>query len=533
MAKQQIVRAVIYARYSSSSQREESIDDQLRECQAYADAHNLRVTGQYCDYAISGRTDERPQFRRMIEDAGHGLFDAVILYKTDRFARNRYDAAIYKRQLKKQGIALHYAKMAIPDGPEGIILEALMEGMDEYYSANLAQNIRRGQHGSALKGKALTPAPIGLRINADHEYEPDPLTAPHVLHAFCMIDAGHTQKDVIAYLNSVGIRTAKGNPITRTSISTMWSNRKYIGEYAYGDVVLPDKIPAIIPPDLFERVRQRIALNAHVKGGQARAMSDYILTGKLYCGHCGQPMVGVCGTSRSGAVHRYYSCSARKRQAGACDKLPERKTDLEVEIVRAVCHHILSPNILPGLIDRVVSLAERDRQDDPVGASLLAERKTIDTSIANILRAMEQGIFTSSTKGRLEELEAQRADVSVRISSHEAERPAITRDLVERFLRSLCGADASSDDDRHRVIETLVHSVVISDAPTTPDDPEHRCTVKVACNLTDRPAISFDLRSDVVLPQSGMLHQTGAGRTRILLYAGVVVFDATITIPRE
>lgn len=526
-------RAVIYARYSSSSQREESIEDQLRECQAYADANKLRVTGQYCDYAISGRTDDRPQFQRMIADAEKGLFDAVILYKTDRFARNRYDAAIYKRQLKKQGVTLHYAKMSIPDSPEGIILEALMEGMDEYYSANLAQNIRRGQHGSALKGKALTPAPIGLRINADHEYEPDPLTAPHVLHAYEMIDSGRTQKDVIAYLNAVGVHTAKGNPLTRTSIAPMWRNRKYIGEYSYGDVTIPDKIPAIVPVDLFQRVQQRIALNVHTKGGTARAMSDYILTGKLYCGHCGQPMVGVSGTSSTGTIHRYYSCAARKRKSGTCDKLPERKTDLEVEIVRAVCRHILSPEVLGGLIDRVVAVAERERQDDPVGASLVAERKTIDTSISNIIRAMEQGIFTSSTKGRLEELEAQRADVSARIATHEAERPHITRDHVERFLRSLCGADASSEDDRRAIIETLVHSVIVSDAPTTPDDPEHRCTVKIACNLTDRPVVSFDLRAADVRPQAGMLHHTGAGRTHILLYAGVVVFAATIKIPRD
>lgn len=532
MAKQ-AVRAVIYARYSSSSQREESIEDQLRECQAYADSNKMRVTGQYCDYAISGRTDERPQFQRMISDAEKGLFDAVILYKTDRFARNRYDAAIYKRQLKKHGVSLHYAKMSIPDSPEGIILEALMEGMDEYYSANLAQNIRRGQHGSALKGKALTPAPIGLRINADHEYEPDPLTAPHVLHAFEMIDGGHTQKDVIAYLNSVGVRTAKGNPLTRTSITPMWHNRKYIGEYAYADVVLPDKIPAIVPADLFQRVQTRIALNVHTKGGTARAMSDYILTGKLYCGHCGQPMVGVSGTSSTGAIHRYYSCAARKRKSGACDKLPERKLDLEAEIVRAVCRHVLSPDILDSLIDRVVTLAEQDRQDDPVGASLQAERKTIDTSISNIIRAMEQGIFTSSTKSRLEELESQRADVAARISAHEAERPTITRHLVDQFLRGLCGVDASSESDRRQVIEVLVHSVVISDTPTTPDDPDHHCNVKIACNLTDRPVISFDLRAADVRPQADLLHQIGAGRTTILLHAGVVVFTVTIKIPRD
>ena len=160
-----MLNAVIYARFSSSAQREESIEDQLRECQEFADKEGLQVINTYCDYAISGKTDNRDQFQKMIKDAEKQLFQAVIIYKTDRFARNRWDSAIYKKRLKECGVKVIPAKEVIPDGPGGIILESIYEGWAEMYSVNLAENVRRGQHGNALKCKANCKAPFGYKIN--------------------------------------------------------------------------------------------------------------------------------------------------------------------------------------------------------------------------------------------------------------------------------------------------------------------------------------------------------------------------------
>ena len=116
-------KAVIYARYSSSGQREESIEGQLRECHAYAKRYGLTVIGEYCDHALSGTVDARPEFQRMIKDSAKHQYTVVITWKHDRFARNRYDAAIYRSRLKANGVRIIYAKEAVPEGPEGIILE--------------------------------------------------------------------------------------------------------------------------------------------------------------------------------------------------------------------------------------------------------------------------------------------------------------------------------------------------------------------------------------------------------------------------
>ena len=147
------MNAVIYARYSTESQREESIEGQIRECTEYAVRNGITLLGSYIDRALSARTADRPDFQRMIADSEKGLFDAVLVWKLDRFSRDRYDSAHYKHILKKNGVRVISAKENISDGPEGIILESMLEGYAEYYSAELSQKIQRGQHENAMKCK--------------------------------------------------------------------------------------------------------------------------------------------------------------------------------------------------------------------------------------------------------------------------------------------------------------------------------------------------------------------------------------------
>lgn len=104
----------------------------------------ISVVGEYVDRALTGTNDNRASFQRMIADASKKQFQYVIVYKLDRFARNRYDSAIYKAKLKKYGVTVLSAMEQISDTPEGIILESVLEGMAEYYSANLSQNVKRG-----------------------------------------------------------------------------------------------------------------------------------------------------------------------------------------------------------------------------------------------------------------------------------------------------------------------------------------------------------------------------------------------------
>lgn len=523
--------AVIYARYSSDNQREASIEDQLRECHAWAKAHDMQVVQEYCDYAISGRTDDRPQFQRMIADAERGLFSAVITYQTSRFARDRFDAAIYKHRLKQAGVSIHYSSMEIPDGPEGIILESLMEGLDEYYSANLSKQIRRGQEGNALKAIAMNAAPIGLMINADRHYDIDPITGPHVLRAFQMIDEGMMQKDVYEYFNTLGLKTSKGKPFTKSSMRSIWSNRKYLGEYRYNDIIIPDAIPQLIPDDLFHRVNAIISKNKHINGGRARAMSDFLLTGKLRCGHCGAAMVGDGGTSATGAIHHYYTCITRKR-ARSCSKASERQAALEIAIVRETVRHVLEPRVLSDLISRAMEIYDRDLQDDPILRTLQAEQKTVETSLRNLLRAIEDGLYTPTTKKRLEELEHQQADLSSRIAIQQSSRPRISRDHLQFFLESFADGDVNDPAYRARVIDSLVHSVTITDAPDDDGNNTHR-HIRIVYNLTDNNASTLDLTGADAFGCSADSSTTSrpSEHLRIILSAGVFILDATIKAP--
>ena len=220
--------AVIYARYSSDSQREASIEGQLRDCKDYAEKNGITVVGTYIDRAYSAKTDDRPDFQRMIKDSAKKIFDVVLVWKLDRFAWNRFDAVNYKYQLEKNGIHLVSAMEPISQGPEGIMVESMLIGMAEYYSAELA-------------------------------------------------------------LNERGLCTRTGKPFVKNSFFQIFRNRRYIGEYRYKDIVTPGGIPAIVDQDLFDRVQQRFEQNKIAHGRPAKEDVSYLLTTKLFCGQVRHP----------------------------------------------------------------------------------------------------------------------------------------------------------------------------------------------------------------------------------------------------
>ena len=272
---------VIYARYSSDNQREESIEGHLRECKVFAEKNGIDIVGTYIDRALSAKTDNRPDFQKMIKDSAKKQFDCVIVWKLDRFARNRYDSAHYKSILKKNGVRVLSATEAISQGAEGIILESVLEGMAEYYSAELAEKVIRGQTENALSCRFNGgTVPIGFKINKDRKFEIDTETAPYVLDAFKKYEEGITMQEIADDLNAKGVRNNRGTKLNINAISTMLSNRRYMGEYYYRDIVIPDGIPAIVPKDLFLRVQERMSKN---KNSPARYRADehYILSTKL------------------------------------------------------------------------------------------------------------------------------------------------------------------------------------------------------------------------------------------------------------
>jgi DNA invertase Pin-like site-specific DNA recombinase len=303
------MKVVIYARYSSDGQREESIEGQLRECKEFAKRQNMTIIGTYIDRALSAKSDARSEFQKMIADSSKKQFDVVLVWKLDRFARNRVDSATYRAILKRNGVKVVSAKENISEGPEGIILEAMLEGMAEYYSVELSVKVKRGQKENALKCKANGGmVPFGYRVNSERYYEIDPLTAPIVLDMFTRYADGQTVKEIAADMTEKCVfEGIKYKYASKSTLHNLLKNRRYIGEYRYGDTVVPDGMPAIVPQEIFDRVQKRMEKNKH-KPAAAKADEEYILTTKLFCGKCGAMMVGVGGTSKTGKVHHYYKC---------------------------------------------------------------------------------------------------------------------------------------------------------------------------------------------------------------------------------
>ena len=385
------MKAVIYARYSSDNQREESIEGQLRECTEFAEKNGITVLQHYIDRAYSAKTDNRPEFQQMIKDSSRHLFDIVIVWKLDRFSRNRYDSARYKNQLKRNGVKVVSATEVISDGAEGIILESVLEGFAEYYSADLAEKVVRGMTENLLKGKFNGGTiPIGYYVDDEQHLQPDPLVAPFVLEAFKMYDNGAIIKDVRIWLNQKGVRNARGNELSHNSVQHMLHNRRYIGEYAFRDKVMPDSIPAIVPKDLFERVQKRLEKNAKAPA-RYKAEEEYLLTTKLYCGYCGAYLCGESGTSRTGTIYHYYKCVSVKKKRAECHKKPVRKKWIEDIVVQKAKEMLEDENAIQAIVDLLMKMQEDEGSELPLYERQLSET---EVAISNMLNAIQQGILT-------------------------------------------------------------------------------------------------------------------------------------------
>lgn len=460
------MNTVIYARYSAGPrQTDQSIEGQLRVCTDFCKQRGLTVIDTYCDRHISGRTDERPEFQRLIADAKRKKFEAVVVYKTDRFARNKYDSAVYKRELKRNGIQIFYAAEAIPDGPEGIILESLMEGLAEYYSAELAQKIKRGMHESALKCQSTgSGRPLGYRVDEQKHFQIDPESAQTVQTIFEQYIKGESNAAICELLNSRGLRTAQGKPFNKNSINRIIKNRKYIGEYRYHDIVVEGGMPAIISKDTFNLAQAEMERRRTRKAPKS-PKAEYLLAGRLFCGHCKGPMQGVSGTGKSGNKWYYYYCGNTRGKNKTCDKKQVSRDRLERAVVDFTVRYILQEEVLEELARKVH--AAQERQNDTASEIAFYEKKLADNkkSIANVLRAIESGAATQTLPARLQELENEQAVILGEISFLKGKRLAFTEDqILFALMKHLEPYPGESEQDyRRRIISDFVSEVYLYD----------------------------------------------------------------------
>jgi len=412
---------------------------------------------------LSGKTDNRPSFQKLIKDSEKKQFEAVIMYTLDRFARNRYDSAVYKAKLRKNGVKIYYAKQPMPDTPEGIILESVLEGYAEYYSENLSRNIKRGMRENALNCIATGGANmlLGYTVGEDRKYAIDPVGAKIVQEIYQMYADGFSATQIVKHCNEQGYKTVRGNAFNKNSLKTILRNEKYIGTYKMMDVVIPNGMPAILDKKLFNKVQSMLKHNASIRA-RTKAKEDYLLTTKLFCGHCGSPMVGESGTSKTGRVYYYYKCTKAKRQ-NACDKKSEKKDWIEEIAVRFTVENVLTDENIKLISKRAMEIIEKESADTTYLKGLQEELKNIQKKIKNLVSAIEQGIISSTTKDRLDELEQEKLNIENLISREEIKKPLLSEERIMYWLYSFKNGDIKNKEYQRRIIDTLVNSLYVYD----------------------------------------------------------------------
>lgn len=461
--------AVIYARFSSHNQTEQSIEGQVRECLKYADDHGLTVTETYADRAISGKTDQRPEFQRMIDDAKRHRFSDLIVYKVDRLGRDKYDLANYKKILKNLRIKIHYAAESIPEGAAGTLMESLLEGLAQYYSDELSEKVRRGMKESAYKCHyAGGSVPLGYKIAEDKSFQIDPTQAKVVQKIFEMYNQGIIKAKILEFLDHSGYTTSQGNKFNKDSINRIIKNEKYIGVYDFFGVRVENGIPAIVDLDTWFKAQAEMERRKGLHGAHVKK-SKYLLTGKAYCAICGAKLVGVSGTSKTGKIYRYYYCPNNRGRVKNCSLKQLAADDLEEFIADVTSLELITEENVPVIAKQVYEYEINTWKEDTTVQDLKNKLKQIKKAASNVQKAIETGVVTETLPARLKELEDERRETEADLQRAEKRHFILEEDHIKFFLYQL------RDKDPETILQALVHKVNISNEE-----------IEIFFNLTDK-----------------------------------------------
>ena len=483
------LNAVAYTRYSSHMQREESIKAQLRAIQAYAKDNGYVLLDSYIDEAQSGTTDNRTAFQQLIRDVklGNIRIDAVIVHKSDRFARNRYDAAIYRNFFEKRGIKLLSVTENFQDTPESVILQSVIEGMNEYYSLNLQREVRKGLKENALSAKTTGGRPP-LGYDVDKETKQliiNETEAEAVRMIFRMYLEGRGYTEIIQALNANGYKTKRGQGFGKNSINSILHNEKYTGVYTYNIVApkyeksgkpiryakaendnvirIDDAVPQIISKKDFEVVQIKMRERQH-KAGQFNSRANYLLSGKIFCGECGSPYSG--NRRRADTEHPEYISYRCSRQNGKkrCSNKEIRKESVEAAVLRELSGIIFNESIIPELLDKINGFI-LERESTAMLAKTNAEKrlKEVSRRIDNLVDVIAD-TGSKTVIERLDSLENEKSLIEDQIFKLEKElsKKVISRTkLRQLFNKAKNLFEQGTLDASKRLIDLFVERVDI------------------------------------------------------------------------
>lgn len=467
-----IKRAVAYARFSSNNQRDESIDAQLRAIREYCEREKIQLVEIYKDEAQSATTDVRDDFKNMIDDifAGRLDIDTVLVHKFNRFARNKYDSAIYKKRLRDIGIKVVSVTQPIDDSPEGRILESLIEAMDEYYSENLALEVKKGMLENALKGKHTGGGRLlGLSVDEEGYYYPDE-NAHIVKRIFQEFADGVPKARIVDRLNKEGYRNQYGRPFSSRTLYDYLQNEKYIGNFVYHhtstETIRLDGIikEPIIDLDLWEEV-QRKRQNKNKPRYRKR---KYIMTGKLRCGVCGFTYCGSGGkkATKKGEGAAYYKCAGKVKHRDSCNNPSLNKDYYEKLIIDTITENVLTDNAIEQIAEMVLHQLEKERKAPQVSTAKLNKQlnKVKDQQSKLMELYINGGIEMEMLEEKNKALKAEKKHLEDQIEKNEYLEQSQSLELTEvkQFLKDFRRSISTTDSEYMQILfNTFVEHITV------------------------------------------------------------------------
>ena len=464
-----MIYAVAYARYSSDMQREESIEAQLNAIHEYAQKKGIEIIQEYLDRGVSGRRiEKRDAFLQMIKDAQGKRFQIVLVHESSRFARNREESAIYKHKLKKLGIKVIFVSQDFGEGEHTVIIESLMEGLDEYYSLNLAKQTMKGLMVNASKckyngGRVL----YGFRVNSDNLYEIEPSEAQIVSEIFNKIADGWSYVEVLRHLDEKGIRNRSGNKFGKSSLYEMLRNERYSGAYIFNKtpkrhpvtgertsrykkskeeiVRIEGGMPQIVPREQWERVQE--IMDSRKKEYTTARKRKYLLTGFIECTVCGGAFIGATSITKYSAKG-YYICTSKRNHSKECNNNNISQESIESLVIDRIEKALNSISIteLTKSLNDLYSDAGRAQKAEKrkIEKELLSVNKKID----NLLDILEAGEISDLIKDRLKQNAELKSQLEKRLQEITSPPPLITENIIKKMIENLRVKEKSPEERR-------------------------------------------------------------------------------------
>ena len=453
--------AVAYARYSSAQQRDVSIEQQLKDIQAYADHEGYTIIHEYTDRAKSGfkHSDRRAEFQAMLRDAALGAFDTVIAWKVDRFGRDRRESAMYKGQLADVGISVVYAMEPIPDGAAGCLTEGMLEAIAEWYSRNLSENVKRGKIDNAMKCMANTNGGYGYRLGPDKHFIVQEDEASVVRMIFSLYAQHGIVGSIPRTLAEQGIYNPKGLPFTTTQIRYMLKNEAYIGVYKYSDIRIPGGVPAIVDPETWETCQHIMKSTHRVRG----PVADYILSGKCHCGLCGNNLIGCYGKARNKSILHYYACKGRRNTENRCKLKYVSKDKFENKIFDLIFDNIFNDQYLDQFADLVAESIKANAKDSPV-RKLEEEYNDINRRIENINLAISEGVWMDSTMALLKSMTERSKELEKAIAYQNlVNQNIVSKERIKFYFHKVIDGKRDDVEFLRSLVLALINSITFYD----------------------------------------------------------------------